>query len=273
MSQGERILFQRFLLAIALIAVVSSALIVPNAAQAAPHSPSEVPQSQQIAGSRTFSETGFTVANYFLKTWNATPNALFVYGLPISQPFIEQSFSNPGEFYRVQYFERAILEEHPENIGGPYYILGRLLGSKLAASRSGEAPFKPAAKTSSTYDDVTKHNLSDSPAPFKSFYDSNGGLNAFGRPLSEQFQELNKADGKTYWVQYFERQRMEWHPDQPKIPRWQPQNESRLHRWCCIAQRVVGRNQRPTGQQPISANHVRVCLWIQCHLVQPRRIG
>jgi hypothetical protein len=214
MSQGERILFQRFLLAIALIAVVTSALIVPNAAQAAPHSPSEVPQSQQLSGSRTFSETGFTVANYFLKTWNATPNALFVYGLPISQPFIEQSFSNPGEFYRVQYFERAILEEHPENIGGPYYILGRLLGSKLAASRSGEAPFKPAAKTSSTYDDVTKHNLSDSPAPFKSFYDNNGGLSAFGRPLSEPFQELNKADGKTYWVQYFERQRMEWHPNE-----------------------------------------------------------
>jgi hypothetical protein len=215
MSQGERILFQRFLLSIALIAVVSSALIMPKVAQATPHSPGEVPQSQQTAGSRTFSETGFTVANFFLKTWNATPNALFVYGLPISQPFIEQSFSNPGEFYRVQYFERAILEEHPENAGGQYYILGRLLGSKLAASRSGEAAFKPAAKGTGAYDDVTKHNLSDSPAPFKSFYDKNGGLNAFGRPLSEPFQELNKADGKTYWVQYFERQRMEWHPDEP----------------------------------------------------------
>jgi hypothetical protein len=128
MSQGERILFQRFLLSIALIAVVTSALIMPKVAQATPHSPGEVPQSQQTTGSRTFSETGFTVANYFLKTWNATPNALFVYGLPISQPFIEQSFSNPGEFYRVQYFERAILEEHPENAGGQYYILGRLLG-------------------------------------------------------------------------------------------------------------------------------------------------
>ena len=125
MSQGERILFRRFLLSVTLIVVVASALIVPKVALATPHSPSEVPQSLTTGSTRTFSETGFTVSNYFLKTWNATPNALFVYGLPISQPFIEQSFSNPGEYYRVQYFERAILEEHPENAGGPYYILGR----------------------------------------------------------------------------------------------------------------------------------------------------
>jgi hypothetical protein len=39
-------------------------------------------------------------------------------------------------------------------------------------------------------------------------------LEVFGRPLSEQFQEVNQADGNVYWVQYFERQRMEWHPEQ-----------------------------------------------------------
>ena len=30
--------------------------------------------------------------------------------------------------------------------------------------------------------------------------------------ISEEFQEVNPADGQTYTVQYFERARFEWHP-------------------------------------------------------------
>jgi hypothetical protein len=198
-----------------LVALVSGALGLPGVALAVPHSAGEVPASQTYAASRTFSETGFTVANYFYKTWKATPNALFVYGLPISQPFIEESISSPGEFYRVQYFERAILEEHPDNFGTPYYILGRLLGSKLASTRGDETAFKAVANPGDgTFDSASGHTLRNGPAPFRTFYAKNGGLTVFGRPLSEQFQEVNKANGKTYWVQYFERQRMEWHPEE-----------------------------------------------------------
>lgn len=210
-------MYRRFLSSMTLlIAIVMSTLGLPGVAFAVPHSASEVPASQPYAGSRTFSETGFTVANYFYKTWKGTPNGLFVYGLPISQPFIEQSFSSPGEFYRVQYFERGVLEEHPDNFGTQYYILGRLLGSKLAAPRGNEPGFMAVANPGDgTYDSASSHTLRNSPAPFRSFYANNGGLAAFGRPLSEQFQEVNKANGQTYWVQYFERQRMEWHPAEP----------------------------------------------------------
>ena len=35
----------------------------------------------------------------------------------------------------------------------------------------------------------------------------------FGYPLSEPFQERNPSDGKTYLVQYFERNRLEHHPE------------------------------------------------------------
>lgn len=183
---------------------------------AAPHSPTEVPASQQTSGTRTFAETGFTIRNFFYKTWTNTPNALFVYGLPISQPFIEESLSTPGEYYRVQYFERAILEENPDLAGTPYYVQGRLLGNALVAMRRTEAPFVPVGNPGDgSFDAVTKHTLRNTPAPFRTFYTNNGGLRVFGRPLSEQFQETNRADGKTYWVQYFERQRMEWHPDEP----------------------------------------------------------
>ena len=34
----------------------------------------------------------------------------------------------------------------------------------------------------------------------------------FGYPISEEFAEVNPTDGNTYSVQYFERNRFEWHP-------------------------------------------------------------
>jgi hypothetical protein len=38
------------------------------------------------------------------------------------------------------------------------------------------------------------------------------GVPIVGLPISDQFQEQN-TDGKTYWVQYFERARFEYHPE------------------------------------------------------------
>jgi hypothetical protein len=34
----------------------------------------------------------------------------------------------------------------------------------------------------------------------------------YGFPISEEFQEVNPDTGLVYTVQYFERQRFEWHP-------------------------------------------------------------
>jgi polysaccharide biosynthesis protein PslG len=168
---------------------------------------------------RYFAETGHTAVNWFLETWKNTPNALFTLGYPISQPFIEESFTEPGKFYRVQYFERGILEEHPENFGtqgNRFYILGRLMGSKAAQGRENEAPFvRVGDPGDGSWFSQTGHTLRNSPAPFRTFWESNGGLATYGYPISEQFQERNAATGEVYWVQYFERQRMEWQPNQP----------------------------------------------------------
>ena len=195
--------------------VVCIVALFPRAVSAAPHAPAEVPASIQTGAARTFGETGFIVANHFLSTWNAAANPLFVYGLPISQPFIEESISTPGEYYRVQYFERAVLEENPDLAGTSYYVQGRLLGTASVTMRRTEPAFLPVANPGDgTFDTVSRHTLRDTPAPFRDFYLRNGGLRVYGRPLSEQTQEVNKADGKTYWVQYFERQRLEWHPDE-----------------------------------------------------------
>ena len=44
------------------------------------------------------------------------------------------------------------------------------------------------------------------------------GPRLFGFPLSEAFQEVSKDDGKSYPVQYFERNRFELHPEYAGSP-------------------------------------------------------
>ncbi len=206
---------RRIIVALVLVATVASLVALPRPSSA---------QSPQVAETfppyqaRFFGETGHAAVNWFLEAWKNTPNALFVLGYPISQPFIEESFTNPGEYYRVQYFERAVLEEHPENFGqqgNRFYVLGRLMGQQLARGRGGEPAFVAVGNPGDgTWFAETSHTLRNGPAPFRDFWLNNGGLSVFGYPLSEQFQEVNSQDGQTYWVQYFERQRMEWHPNE-----------------------------------------------------------
>lgn len=206
---------KRIIVALILISTIATLVAWPRQSAAQSRVADTYPPYQ----ARYFPETGISAVNWFLETWKNTPNALFVYGFPISMPFIEESFTNPGQFYRVQYFERAILEEHPENFGqqgNRFYVLGRLLGKQLARGRENEAPFRPVGNPGDgTWFAETQHTLRNGPAPFRDFWLNNGGLEAFGFPLSEQFQEVNSQDGQTYWVQYFERQRMEWHPNEP----------------------------------------------------------
>ena len=58
----------------------------------------------------------------------------------------------------------------------------------------------------------TGHTLRD---PFLSYWQQHGGLAQFGYPLSEPFSEESKTNGQTYTVQYFERNRFEYHPENP----------------------------------------------------------
>jgi type VII secretion-associated serine protease mycosin len=51
---------------------------------------------------------------------------------------------------------------------------------------------------------------------FRSYWEANGGLAVFGFPTSEEFVETG-SNGRPYTVQYFERHRFEFHPEQPAL--------------------------------------------------------
>jgi polysaccharide biosynthesis protein PslG len=195
------------------LALLALLMVLPTLASASP----PPPQVQY------FPESGHAAHNWYWQFWKNTPNALRVLGYPIAEPFIQESFTEPGKFYRVQYFERAVLEEHPENFGkdnNRFYILGRLLGNELIKGRENEEPFRPVPQIPSnanqTWFPETQHTLRNDPVrgPFKQFWEQYGGLVVFGFPKSEPFQEKNPDTGETYWVQYFERNRFEYHPNE-----------------------------------------------------------
>jgi|GEM_PF-2149656 len=88
--------------------------------------PNQAPNNEP--GSVLFKETGKRVGGLFLDYWKKN-GALPQQGLPISDEFNEVSDLN-GKTYKVQYFERAVFEYHPEE--KPEY---RVLLSQLGTFR------------------------------------------------------------------------------------------------------------------------------------------
>jgi hypothetical protein len=78
----------------------------------------------------------------------------------------------------------------------------------------------------------TRHNLY---LPFLKYWDRIGGLPVFGYPISEAF--LEQIEGRWYMVQYFERQRFEWHYD-PDNPDHHRETDLSKEYWLPLAQSV-----------------------------------
>jgi dienelactone hydrolase len=144
-----------------------------------------------------FVETGYCLHGRFLLYWRVN-GGLAQFGYPVTPELTEEGRT-------VQYTERARFELHPQDT-----VLLGLLGSSVTAGRT-DTPFRPStAGADWQFFPPTRHNLA---APFLSYWQSRGGLPVYGYPISEAFQERNPADGKTYLVQYFERNRLEAHPE------------------------------------------------------------
>lgn len=153
------------------------------------------------AAQRCFPETGKCLRGRFLDRWLAS-GALAVNGYPLTDERIETL--EDGHPYLVQYFERVRLEYHPE-VADPRY--------QVQLGQFGRAihPADPAATRvpGATYFPETGHNLSGG---FQDYWTAHGGLDQFGLPLTEVFRE-RLEDGQEYEVQYFERARFEYHPE------------------------------------------------------------
>ncbi len=91
-------------------------------------------QPNNAAGSVLFQETGKRVGGRFLEYWQKN-GGLAQQGYPISEEFVEKSELN-GKEYRVQYFERAVFEYHPEN-QPPYDVLLSQVGTFQHKQRYG----------------------------------------------------------------------------------------------------------------------------------------
>ncbi len=86
-----------------------------------------------------------------------------------------------------------------------------LLAGALSLGVCGNPP--PTARAAeSLYFEATRQTLSDEHG-FLSYWRNNGSLAQFGYPITPEILEMNPTDQKVYVVQWFERNRFEWHPE------------------------------------------------------------
>lgn len=163
------------------------------------------------SGSRLFPETGQSVSGIFLDYWN-THGDLTQQGFPISGPMTEVSDLD-SKPYTVQYFERAVFENHPEN-QTPFNVLLSQLGTfQYRRKYPNGAPNQQANNsTGSLLFHETGHRVG---GKFLLYWQEHGGLMQQGFPISEEFTEVSDLNGKPYTVQYFERAVFELHPENP----------------------------------------------------------
>lgn len=147
----------------------------------------------QQNGSRTYNETGKTVAGGFL-TFFDQHGGVTLLGYPITNEIVEGGKT-------VQYFQRGRLEYHPENPAAFRVQLG-LVGQELHGQATpAVAPLTQTASLRVRYFTETGHNVTN---VFLDFWNRNGGVDSFGFPLGEAFTR----DGVTY--QWFQRARFEY---------------------------------------------------------------
>jgi hypothetical protein len=150
-----------------------------------------------------FPETRHNVCDQFLAFFQSRGGAE-IFGYPITEQFFEN-----GRL--VQYFQRARMEHHPELLTAYRVQLG-LLGDEFAPqdlkSRI-DASEKPKSNDPyRRYFPETGHTVQYS---FLEFFDEKGGLDIFGYPVTEFFDE----NGRT--LQYFQRALMEWDPNRNAV--------------------------------------------------------
>ncbi len=174
--------------------------------------------------SRFFPETGHQVSGRFLDYWQQN-GGLPVFGYPLTDELTEDGRT-------VQYFERTRFEYAPENTPPYDVLLGRI--GVTALQQQGrdwrEMPTGDGPEAGCLYFEQTNHNVCNQLGAqgigFLNYWQSNGldfdgqpgtsypeSLALFGLPITEPYEA--DVEGQTVQVQWFERARFEWHPNNP----------------------------------------------------------
>lgn len=150
----------------------------------------------------------YDVASLFRAYYDAN-GGLTMFGYPISELMVVNG-------REIQWFERARLEHwaDPGYAGTPYEIQGGRIGVEYTGDRAfpQQAPF--ISTPTNRYFPETGYGVRGS---ILQFWEQHDGLRLFGYPISNEVQE-KLIDGQVHTVQYFERARIEQHPELRNTP-------------------------------------------------------
>ncbi|MFO7167633.1 MAG: hypothetical protein DIU80_006350 [Chloroflexota bacterium] len=182
------------------------------------------PTADAQAGERCFPETGYCISGRIREFWEQN-GGLPVFGFPIDPQGEEMIEGRPVQ---VQWFERTRLELHPENPPPYDVLLGRLGVDRLEQQGRDWRTFPtgPLVRPVPCRDfPETRHAVCGA---FLEYFRSHGlnfdgrpgiseheSIALFGMPVSDEMVET-LSDGRQYTVQWFERARFEYHPENPE---------------------------------------------------------
>jgi hypothetical protein len=160
-----------------------------------------------------FPTTGHYVCSEF-RTFFETQGSLEIFGYPLTE-----AFNDDTRGLQVQYFQRARMELHPYN-QAPYRVQLGLLVDELGYSYPPPVEIPPFNTPLRRYFPETGHIVSHD---FLTYFNKKGGVDIFGYPRSEIMYENG------YIVQYFQRARLEWHPEAMGGPQMQLTNWGEIY--------------------------------------------
>jgi peptidoglycan-N-acetylglucosamine deacetylase len=146
-----------------------------------------------------FSPTGQYLEDEFLEFWWEY-GGMPVFGYPVTPEFEQDGMI-------VQYFERAVLEKHPDNPPEWQILLRRLGADAITDDLRANPAFDPRPEPEiGRWFPETGHSVQFG---FRDHWEKWGGIRIFGFPMSAEFEQGG------FTVQYFERAIFEYHPDNP----------------------------------------------------------
>jgi uncharacterized protein len=172
-------------------------------------------QANTNAGSVVFPETGKRLGGKFLAYWKSH-GGLAQQGYPISDEFTEQSALD-GKTYRVQYFERAVFELHPENANTQFEVLLSQLGTFRYKAKygAGGGPLPGDADGDSVPDEADR-----CPGEIENInlvYDTDGCPDKFEDLIDDAASLIND-----FWAQQFEDANVQYDPPTEFVAYTQP---------------------------------------------------